>query len=455
LDSLGRGGFAAKSLVRRGWESLDFLGFSRQNRAFSRTYTGISSQYFSGSSVTFSAASTSTGWRLSTRRLTLSSRRVVDASVDHPLAEHFRDDLANPLGADPLLAGDFVIRPALSQPRENPLSPRRLAQNVELAKPLRLDSLIPRFLVSNLDRLEAMAMLVSSVEEGSLSAAARKLRIPVATLTRNVNDLEALVGTKLLVRSTRKLELTDAGVDYIASAKQILEQVDEQERRAAGEFSAPRGELVITTPVQIARLRVLPVIDQFLALYPEIRIRLIQSDRIVDLIDSHADVAIRVGHLSDSSLVAARLGSLRVVVVASKELLRKHGEPETPEDLRGYPCIVFDSPSLSPWRFRNPDTGLIFTMAEAPRLLVSSPDAAVDAAIDSIGATLVLEHDVDAAIKAGKLNLILQEYEVDPIPVHVIHLSRNVMPIKVRKFVDFAVPKLRKMLAEFGRIRSI
>ncbi len=309
--------------------------------------------------------------------------------------------------------------------------------------------------VSHLDRLQAMAMLVFSVEEGSLSAAARKLRIPVATLTRNVNDLETLVGTKLLVRSTRKLELTDAGADYLASAKQILEQVDEQERRAAGEFTAPRGELVITTPVQIARLRVLPVIDQFLALYPEIRIRLIQSDRNVDLIDSHTDVAVRVGRLGDSSLVAARVGSLRVVVVASKELLRQHGEPKTPEDLRGYPCIVFDSPGLSPWRFRNPNTGHIFTMTEVPRLLVSSPDAAVDAAIDGIGATLVLEHDVDAAIKAGKLDSVLQAFEVEPIPVHVVYLSRNLMPIKVRRFIDFAVPKLREALAGFGRIPSL
>jgi DNA-binding transcriptional LysR family regulator len=299
-----------------------------------------------------------------------------------------------------------------------------------------------------------MAMLVSSVEEGSFSAAARKLRIPIATLTRNVNDLETLVGTKLLMRSTRKLELTDAGVDYLASAKQILEQVDEQERRAAGEFTAPRGELVITTPVQIARLRLLPIIDQFLALYPEIRIRLIQSDRNVDLIDSHADVAIRVGRLRDSSLVAARVGSLRVVVVASEALLRKYGVPETPDDLRGYPCVVFDSPSLSPWRFRHPDTGQLFSMAELPRLLVSSPDAAVDAAIDGIGTTLILEHDVDAAIKAGKLNIVLQEFEVDPIPVHVVYLSRNVMPIKVRRFIDFAVPKLRETLAEFGRIPS-
>jgi DNA-binding transcriptional LysR family regulator len=281
------------------------------------------------------------------------------------------------------------------------------------------------------------------------------LRIPVATLTRNVNDLETLVGTKLLVRSTRKLELTDAGADYLASAKQILEQVDEQERRAAGEFTAPRGELVITTPVQIARLRVLPVIDQFLALYPEIRIRLIQSDRNVDLIDSHTDVAVRVGRLGDSSLVAARVGSLRVVVVASKELLRQHGEPKTPEDLRGYPCIVFDSPGLSPWRFRNPNTLHIFTMTEVPRLLVSSPDAAVDAAIDGIGATLVLEHDVDAAIKAGKLDFVLQAFEVEPIPVHVVYLSRNLMPIKVRRFIDFAVPKLREALAGFGRIPSL
>lgn len=298
-------------------------------------------------------------------------------------------------------------------------------------------------------------MLMASVEQGSLSAAARKLRIPVATLTRHVNDLETLVGTKLLIRSTRKLDLTEAGADYLAAAKQILEQVDEQERRAAGEFTAPRGELVVTTPVQVARLRVLPVIDQFLAEYPEIRIRLVQSDRNVDLIDAHADVAIRVGRLRDSSLVTTRVGSLRAVVVASGELLEKRGIPATPEDLRGYPCVVFDSPHLSPWRFSNPGSGEILTIAEVPRLLVSSPDAAVDAAIDGIGATLVLEHDAAAAVSAGKLRPILQEFELEPLPVHLLHLSRNVMPMKLRAFIDFAVPKLRKNLAEFGRVQSV
>ncbi|RFU49775.1 LysR family transcriptional regulator [Paraburkholderia sp. DHOC27] len=299
-----------------------------------------------------------------------------------------------------------------------------------------------------------MAMLVSSIEEGSLSAAARQLRIPVATLTRNVNDLEALVGTKLLVRTTRKLTLTDAGAEYVASAKRILEQVDEQERRAAGEFSTPRGELVITTPVQVARLRVLPVINQFLAMYPEIRIRLLQSDRNIDLVDSHADVAIRIGRLRDSSLVATRVGTLRVVVVASQDLLDRCGEPKTPEELCGFPCVVFDSPNLSPWRFRRPDTEEIFNVADVPRLLVSSPDAALDAAIDGIGATLLLEHDVGAAVNAGQVRIILQAFEVEPIPVHLIHLSRHQMPAKLRRFIDFAVPKLREMLGEFGHVPS-
>ena len=302
-----------------------------------------------------------------------------------------------------------------------------------------------------MDRLEAMAMLVSSVEEGSLSAAARKLRIPVATLTRNVNDLEATVGTKLLVRTTRKLLLTDAGADYVAAARRILEQVDEQERRAAGEFTNPRGELVVTTPVQVARLRVLPVINQFLTQFPEIRIQLLQSDRNIDLVDSHADVAIRIGRLGDSSLVATRVGMLRVVVVASPQLLKKHGVPRSPEELHAFPRVVFNSPFLSPWRFRHTDANEIHTVSDTPRLLVSSPDAAADAAIDGVGATLLLEHDVAEAVRARKLRFILQEFEVDPIPVHLVHLSRDMMPVKLRRFIDFAAPKLREALADFGR----
>jgi DNA-binding transcriptional LysR family regulator len=294
------------------------------------------------------------------------------------------------------------------------------------------------------DKLEAMAMLIASVEEGSLSAAARKLRMPVATLTRNVNDLEAAIGTKLLVRTTRKLALTDAGGDYIASARRILDQVDEQERRAVGEFTDPRGELVIATPVQVARLRVLPVITKFLSLFPEIRIQVLQSDRNIDLVDSHVDAAVRIGRLSDSSLVATRVGNLRVVVVASPALLKKHGTPKRPEQLHEFPRVVFNSPFLSPWRFRNAND-----VADTPRLLVSSPDAAVDAAVDGVGATQLLEHDVAKAVSAGKLRVILQKFEVEPLPVHLVHVSRD-MPVKLRRFIDFAVPRLREALSDFG-----
>jgi DNA-binding transcriptional LysR family regulator len=129
--------------------------------------------------------------------------------------------------------------------------------------------------------------------------------------------------------------------------------------------------------------------------------------------------------------------------------------PETPEDLRDFPCAVFDSPYLSPWRFRNPGTEETLTVGVVPRLLVLSPDAAVDAAIDGIGATLVLEHDVAEAVKAGKLQFILQAYEVEPLPVHLVHISRHIMPAKLRHFIDFAVPKLRAELASFGHVPGI
>lgn len=292
-------------------------------------------------------------------------------------------------------------------------------------------------------------MLVASVEEGSLSAAARRLRIPVATLTRNVNDLEALVRAKLLVRTTRKLVLTDAGADYLAAARRILDEVDDQERRAVGEFTDPRGELVIATPVQVARLRVLAVINEFLNLFPEIRIRVLQSDRNIDLIDARADAAVRIGRLSDSGLVAVRLGELRSVVVASPALLKRHGTPRSPTELHAYPRVVFDSPFLSPWRFRYPRASEIYTVADTPRLLVSSPDAAADAAIDGAGATLLLEHDVAEAVNAGKLRIVLNKFELEPVPVHLVHASRN-MPVKLRSFIDFAVPRLRKALSNFG-----
>jgi DNA-binding transcriptional LysR family regulator len=301
------------------------------------------------------------------------------------------------------------------------------------------------------DRLEAMAMLLSAVDKGSLSGAARELKIPVSTLTRRITELEEHLGTRLLTRTTRKLKLTDAGAAYVASARRILDQVNEQEREATGEFTTPRGELVVATPVQLGRLHVLPIISQFLALFPDITVRLLQSDRNVDLVDTHADLAVRIGELADSSMVATRVGLLRPVLCASPAFLEKHAMPREPDDLAKLPCIVFNSPYLSPWRFSLPQTGKLITVAVDPRLQVSAPDSAVDAAIEGVGVTLVLEHDAAKAIETGQLKVLLEQFEVKPVPVHVIHVSRNLMPIKLRRFIEFAAPKLRESLACFGR----
>ena len=296
-----------------------------------------------------------------------------------------------------------------------------------------------------------MTMLLASIDEGSFSAAARSVKVPASTLTRKVGDLEEMLGIRLLVRTTRKLTVTDAGAAYVAAARRILAQVEEQEREAAGEFQAPCGELVITTPVQFGRLHVLPIVNEFLAAFPEIKIRLLQSDRNVDLIDAQADLAVRIGRLPDSSLVAPQVGALRAVMCASADFLETHGEPQTPSDLVDVPCVVFNSPYLSPWRFRMPGTDETITIAPKPRLEVSAPDSACDACIAGLGVTMLLEHDVAEAVTERLLKVILGRFEIEPVPVHMVYLSRNLMPLKLRRFIDFAAPRLRDSLAHFGK----
>ncbi|BCF93106.1 MULTISPECIES: LysR family transcriptional regulator [Paraburkholderia] len=296
-----------------------------------------------------------------------------------------------------------------------------------------------------------MEMLLTAVDRGSLSAAARELKIPVSTLTRKVADLEEMLGTRLLIRTTRKLTLTDTGMSYVAAARRILDLVREQEREATGEFATAKGELVVTAPVQLGRLHVLPVINQFLAQYPDITVRLLLSDRNIDLIDSHADLALRIGELADSSMIATRIGSLRPIVCASPAFLANHTPPREPDDLVKYSCVVFNSPYLSPWRFRLPTTSKIYVLGVKPRLEVTTPDAAVSAAVDNAGITYVFEHDADEAIRNGQLEILLPQFEIEPVPVHLVHVSRNLMPIKLRQFIDFAAPKLRQSMSRFGK----
>ena len=199
-----------------------------------------------------------------------------------------------------------------------------------------------------MDRLEAMAVLLTAVEEGSLSAASRRLRLPLATVSRKVADLEKHLRTQLIVRTSRRVELTDAGRAYVAAAKSILEQVEEAERAAAGEYIAPRGELHVTAPEVFGRRHVLPVALAFLADNPEITLRLFLADRQINMVEEHVDVAVRIGHLEDSGLIARRVGAVRRVICASPGYLARRGTPQRPEDLTGHDGISFRGFPIAP-----------------------------------------------------------------------------------------------------------
>ena len=298
-----------------------------------------------------------------------------------------------------------------------------------------------------MDRLDAMATLLAVVEAGSLSAASRRLGTPLATVSRRVSELEAHLKTRLLNRSSRQLVPTDAGRAYLASCKRILEEVGEAERAAGGEYSAPRGDLTITAPIVFGRLHVLPVVVDFLATYPEIDVRIRFADRLVDLLEERVDLAVRIGELPDSSLVAARLGAVRRVVCASPSYLAARGAPRSPADLHGHDCVSFEGMEApDAWLFAMGKSTR--TTAVHSRLVVNTAEAAIDAAIAGLGLTRVLSYQIAAAQRAGDLRVVLREFEPPAAPVALVHAGRPPLPQKLRAFLDFAAPRLRQRLAE-------
>jgi len=221
--------------------------------------------------------------------------------------------------------------------------------------------------------------------------------------------------------------------------------VADAERTAAGEYSAPRGELVIAAPIVLGRLHVLPLVTEFLSRYPEINIRLMLSDRNTDLIDEHVDMAVRIGALPDSSMIATRLGAVRNVICASPSFLSFHGVPETPTALAALPCISHDflaAPSAA-WPFRNPGAKVDTMAPISVRLAVTTAEAAIDAAMAGIGVTRLVSYQVAEAVAGGTLRIILAQYEREPMPVSILHAGQGMLPLKVRAFRDFAAPRLR------------
>ena len=296
-----------------------------------------------------------------------------------------------------------------------------------------------------MDRLDAMSVLVAVVETGSLSAAARRIGSPLSTVSRKISDLEALLGTRLFIRSSRSIVLTEAGQSYVAACRRILADVEEAERAASGEYSAPKGDLVITAPVVFGRLHVLPLVTAFLIRYPEIDIRLMLVDRVVHLLDEHVDVALRIGSLPDSSLVAIRLGEIRRVVCGSPGYFSSHGIPQTPRDLAGHACITMNGlASPSAWTFGRGKSEQSFAVRS--RLVVNTAEAAIDAAIAGLGLTRLLSYQV-AARQDGLLDIVLPDFEPEPWQVSLVHAGQGLLPIKLRAFLDFAAPRLKAALS--------
>ncbi len=290
-----------------------------------------------------------------------------------------------------------------------------------------------------------MSVLLAAVDAGSLSAASRNLGLPLATVSRKVSELESHLGTRLFQRAGRGLVLTETGQAYVSSCRRILEDVAEAERTAAGEFKTPKGNLVITAPVVFGRLHVLPVVTEFLKTYPEIDVRLIQSDRLVDLPEEHVDLAVRIGKLPDSRLVFRSVGEIRRVVCGSPEYLRERGTPATPDDLRGHDCITFENlMSVRSWSFHKAQSET--SVAVHSRLVVDTAEAAIDAAVGGLGLARVLSYQVREFISDGALKSVLDDAEQDPWPVSLVYPQRGLMPLKVRAFLDFAAPRLRERL---------
>ena len=297
-----------------------------------------------------------------------------------------------------------------------------------------------------MDRLESMSIVLAVADAGSLSAAARRLNTPVATASRKISELEAHLHTKLFDRTARKLALTVAGSSYVAASKRILADLTEAERAASGEYSAPTGELIITGPVNLGRLLLVPILAEFLRVYPKIDVRLVLVDRIVSLPEDHVDVALRVGVLPDSRLIALRVGSVRRVTCASPAYLSARGTPSTPDDLAGHDCISYEGVLAgNAWRFVRDKTDV--TVWIQPRLFVSHVEAACDASRAGIGIARVFHHHVAASIEAGTLVTVLDEFEPAPLPVNLLYTAGRFLPIKVRAFLDFAAPRLKAQLA--------
>lgn len=293
-----------------------------------------------------------------------------------------------------------------------------------------------------MDRFQEMQVFQAVAEERSFNRAARRLALSAPSVTRAVAALEARLGTRLLHRSTRGVRLSEAGERFLGDCRRILEELEAAEGAAASSQQQARGLLVVTAPVRFGELFVAPLMLDYLEREPGVSIRAIFADRVVSMAEEGVDVAIRIGELPDSGLAAKRVGSVRRVVVASPGFLATHGRPTHPRDLATARTVASSaSPLLSDWVFET--NGEPIRIRPAPRLVVTSNQAAIDAARRGAGLTRALSYQIDALVEAGELEIVLEPFELPPLPVHVVHPGGRKPPAKIRTFVDHCVRALR------------
>jgi DNA-binding transcriptional LysR family regulator len=288
-----------------------------------------------------------------------------------------------------------------------------------------------------------MLGFVRIVEKGSLTAAAADLATSLPSMVRTLAALEREVGVRLLNRTTRRLHLTDEGRQYLEHCRIILGQVREAEATLTSRRLKPQGRLAVTASVMFGRRHVAPVVNEFVQAHPEVTADLLFVNRVVSLVEEGVDVAVRIGHLADSSLVAIPVGAVRSVVCASPAYLRRHGAPRRPGDIRQHRCIRFTG--LAPrgeWRFRvdSRETAVPLTGG----LTVNQGDVAVDACAGGLGLGFFLSYMVAPLKRSGKLKYVLEDFEPDPLPVNVAYPHSRLLSASVRAFVDLCVQRLRK-----------
>ncbi len=289
-----------------------------------------------------------------------------------------------------------------------------------------------------MDRIDAMQAFVAVADLQGFAPAARKLGLSPSGVTRLIAALEDRLGARLLQRTTRKVALTDVGARYLERARRILADVEEAEGAAEGERIRPSGRLVVSAPVGFGRLHVSPVMSAYLKRYGEVAGELRLEDRMINLVEDGVDLALRIGHLADSSLVARHVGEMRRIVVAAPAYLEAHGEPATPAAIASHATIQFGATAAPPdWRFV--EGGRDIRVTPAPQFVTNSADAAIQYAETGGGLTRVMFYQAADALRRGGLRIVLARFEPPPLPIHLVYPTSRLLSAKVRAFIDLVI----------------